>query len=97
MTDIQIFDLTPENIADYGICGYKDTKKHLELRRKIEPVFAVTSQAQKSMLEYCLADNSPYTNACVGSDDGFELTAHPAIQDWLARIQSTPGYVPTES
>jgi N-acetylglutamate synthase-like GNAT family acetyltransferase len=36
MNDIQIFDLTPENIADYGICGFKDTKKHLELRRKID-------------------------------------------------------------
>jgi hypothetical protein len=29
-------DLTPENIADYGVCGYKDVKKHLELRKKIE-------------------------------------------------------------
>ena len=36
MSAIQIFDLTPENIADYGICGYKDAKKHLELRRKID-------------------------------------------------------------
>ena len=36
MTDIQIFDLTPENIADFGVCGYKDVKKHLELRRKID-------------------------------------------------------------
>ena len=36
MTDIQIFDLTPDKIADYGVCGYKDVKKHLELRRKIE-------------------------------------------------------------
>ncbi|MGD9131468.1 MAG: YoaP domain-containing protein [Candidatus Bathyarchaeota archaeon] len=36
MTDIQIFDLTPDNIADYGVCGYKDVKKHLELRRKID-------------------------------------------------------------
>ena len=35
-TGIEIIDLTPENIADYGVCGYKDTKKHLELRRKIE-------------------------------------------------------------
>jgi L-amino acid N-acyltransferase YncA len=34
--DIQIIDLTPENAADYGFCGYKDIKKHLELRRKIE-------------------------------------------------------------
>lgn len=34
--DTAIIDLTPENIADYGVCGYKDLKKHLELRRKIE-------------------------------------------------------------
>ncbi len=36
INDIEIFNLTPENIADYGVCGYKDVKKHLELRRKIE-------------------------------------------------------------
>lgn len=34
--DIQIIDLTPENIADYGVCGYKDVGKHKELRNKIE-------------------------------------------------------------
>ena len=36
MTDIEIIDLTPDNIADYGVCGYKDVEKHLELRRKID-------------------------------------------------------------
>ncbi len=36
MTDIEIIDLTPENIANYGVCGYKDVEKHLELRRKID-------------------------------------------------------------
>jgi hypothetical protein len=35
MTDLEIIDLTPDNIADYGVCGYKDAKKHVELRRKI--------------------------------------------------------------
>lgn len=34
--DITIIDLTPDNIADYGVCGYKDANKHLELRRKID-------------------------------------------------------------
>ena len=34
-SDIQIIDLTPENIADYGVCGYKNVKKHKELRNKI--------------------------------------------------------------
>lgn len=33
--DTQIIDLTPDTIADYGVCGYKDVEKHLELRRKI--------------------------------------------------------------
>jgi hypothetical protein len=36
LSDISIIDVTPENIADYGVCGYKDVEKHLELRRKIE-------------------------------------------------------------
>jgi len=36
LNDIQIIDLTPENIADYGVCGYKDVEKHVELRKKIE-------------------------------------------------------------
>jgi N-acetylglutamate synthase-like GNAT family acetyltransferase len=36
MMDIQIVDLTPETIANYGVCGYKNVKKHVELRNKIE-------------------------------------------------------------
>ena len=36
MTDIEIIDLTPDNIADYGVCGYKDVGKHVELRKKID-------------------------------------------------------------
>ncbi|WP_094227444.1 GNAT family N-acetyltransferase [Methanolobus psychrotolerans] len=36
MNGIEIVDLTPENISEYGVCGYKDVKKHLELRRKID-------------------------------------------------------------
>jgi len=35
-TDIKILDLTPENISEYGVCGYKNVEKHLELRRKID-------------------------------------------------------------
>ncbi len=36
LKDIQIITLNSENIADYGVCGYKDVKKHVELRKKIE-------------------------------------------------------------
>lgn len=34
--DIEIIDFTPSTIAEYGVCGYKDVEKHLELRRKID-------------------------------------------------------------
>lgn len=36
MDEAKIIDLTPENIADFGVCGYKDVQKHVELRRKIQ-------------------------------------------------------------
>ncbi|MBP7120122.1 MAG: N-acetyltransferase [Methanolinea sp.] len=36
MEEAEIIDLTPENIADFGVCGYKDVQKHVELRRKIQ-------------------------------------------------------------
>ncbi len=36
ITDTSIINLTPDNISDFGVCGYKDVEKHLELRRKIE-------------------------------------------------------------
>ncbi len=35
MDDVSIIDITPQNIAGYGVCGYKDIRKHEELRRKI--------------------------------------------------------------
>ena len=64
MTDIEIIDLTPKNIAEYGVCGYKDIEKHMELRRKIDwfkeyypkglRIKAVISQkgGYQGMLEY---------------------------------------------
>ncbi len=36
MSPSEILDLTPDNIANYGVCGYKDVNKHKELRKKIE-------------------------------------------------------------
>lgn len=36
MDDPEIIELTPESISKYGVCGYKDVSKHLELRKKIE-------------------------------------------------------------
>jgi GNAT superfamily N-acetyltransferase len=36
MDDIEIIDLTPDTIADYGVCGYKDATKHVALRKKLD-------------------------------------------------------------
>ena len=36
LADAAIIDLTPDTIADYGVCGYKYAEKHEELRRKID-------------------------------------------------------------
>lgn len=33
---MEIIDLTPGNIAGYGVCGYKDPVKHTELQNKID-------------------------------------------------------------
>lgn len=35
-TDIKIIDVTPNKIVDYGVCGYKDIRKHKEIRNKID-------------------------------------------------------------
>ena len=36
MDEIKIMDLTPGNIAHYGVCGYKDVKNNEGLRNKID-------------------------------------------------------------
>jgi len=36
MNDFNIVNLTPENFAEYGVCGYKDVAKHKELKAKLD-------------------------------------------------------------
>ncbi len=36
MKEFNTVDLTPDNFADYGVCGYKDIAKHKELRAKLD-------------------------------------------------------------
>ncbi|WP_430815516.1 GNAT family N-acetyltransferase [Carboxylicivirga sp. RSCT41] len=55
---IQIIDLTPDNIADYGVCGYKDVKKHKELRNKIEWFKTYHSKGLK--IKALISENGSY-------------------------------------
>lgn len=36
MDGMEVVTLTPENIGEYGVCGYKNVQKHVELQRKID-------------------------------------------------------------
>lgn len=58
LVDAKIIDLTPENIADYGVCGYKDVKKQLELRRKID--WFTTYYPKGLRIKALLADKGGY-------------------------------------
>ena len=44
-----------------------------------------------------LADIALYAYTHVAEDGGFDLGRYPAVTDWIARIASTPGYLPMDS
>ncbi|MEM7376144.1 MAG: glutathione S-transferase family protein [Pseudomonadota bacterium] len=44
-----------------------------------------------------MADISLYAYTHVAGDGGFDLSVYGGICDWLARIESTPGYTPMQA
>ena len=57
-------------------------ERHLER----EPFFAGD--------RYSVADIALYAYTHCASDGGFDLSAYPAVQGWLARVKSQPRHVP---
>ncbi|MFC2024690.1 hypothetical protein ACFLTJ_03885 [Chloroflexota bacterium] len=47
MMAVKIIDTTLDNVLDYGLCGYKDSKKHQGLRLKMEWLKAHFSEGMK--------------------------------------------------
>ncbi len=45
---------------------------------------------------YSIADIALYGYTHCAADGGFDLSAYPAVQAWLARVAAEPGYVPLE-
>ena len=41
-----------------------------------------------------IADIALYAYTCVAPHGGIRLDAYPALRDWLARVEATPGFVP---
>ncbi len=44
--------------------------------------------------DYGIADIALFAYTDVATDGGFDLAPYPAIRDWLARVRTTPGFVP---
>jgi glutathione S-transferase len=42
---------------------------------------------------YSVADISLYAYVHVANEAGFELSEYPAIQEWIERVEGTPGYM----
>lgn len=58
MNNFKIIDLTSENITEYGLCGYKNVKKHVELQRKLEWFKSYTAKGLK--IKAVIADDGSY-------------------------------------
>ncbi len=44
--------------------------------------------------DYSVADIALYAYTHCAADGGFDLSAYPAVRDWLARVQAQPRHVP---
>ena len=42
---------------------------------------------------YSIADIALYAYSHVAHECDFDLTAYPAVRDWLARVESVPGHI----
>jgi glutathione S-transferase len=42
---------------------------------------------------YSIADIAVYAYAHVAGEAGFELADHPAVRDWIERVEATPGHM----
>lgn len=51
------------------------------------------SQPWFTGMEYGIADIALFAYTDVAHHGGFDLSAYPAVTDWLARVRATPGFV----
>ncbi|WP_342776877.1 glutathione binding-like protein [Hankyongella ginsenosidimutans] len=46
---------------------------------------------------YGIADIALYAYTHVAPEGGFDLSAYPALNAWMARVAAQPGHVPIEA
>ncbi len=55
---------------------------------------SLQSQSWFTGADYGIADIALFAYTDVAADGGFDLSAYPAVRDWLARVRVTPVFVP---
>ena len=86
------------------ICGWTpaDSPRRADLPKLRERGHAALAVMEKHLAanpwftgnDYGIADIALYAYTCVAPHGGIALDAYPALRDWLARIEATPGSVP---
>lgn len=86
------------------ICGWTpaDSPRRADLPTLRERGHAALAVMEKHLASnawftgdgYGIADIALYAYTCVAPHGGIALDAYPALRGWLARVESTPGFMP---
>ena len=86
------------------ICGWTalDSPRRADLPKLRERGYQALAVMERHLIttpwftgnEYGIADIALFAYTDVAGDGGFDLAPYPAIRDWMARVRSTPGFVP---
>jgi glutathione S-transferase len=86
------------------VCGWTplDSPRRAELPRLRERGHQALAVMERHLAsarwftgaDYGIADIALFAYTCVADHGGIALDAYPAIRDWLARVNATPGFVP---
>jgi glutathione S-transferase len=79
-----------------------DERRRRELPEKQERGYAALGVMERRLAEhpflvadrYTIADIALYAYTHVAHEGGFDLSRHPGIRAWLARVRGRPGHVP---
>jgi len=85
------------------ICGWTpaDSPRRADLPKLRERGYQALAVMEKhlatnpwfSSKDYGIADIALFGYTHCAADGGFDLGAHPAVRDWLARVRAQPGFV----
>ena len=85
---IQLYQGLPaERAEEYKVCQVRGHKAFKVMERQLQQTPYLVGN------DYSIADIALYAYTHVAHEGGFDLSAYPAINAWLARIANHPGHV----